>query len=294
MAHKAAIDQSTRRLLIRRIMGYGAWFDRSSSSCMTTRRPLLYRRVAALGYDAHPPSLLMVIDSLSKVALQLGAGDAAMPLDNLVTKNSVVEAVAYAIADRADDTTNYNLEKRDAQPYDEGEVCTALRQAGYRAYATFAYRLAVRTYDDGTSRVWKLVQNKASVNSEAIAADFMARPKKAVHEVDPRFRAFHQQVAMPVGTYLKNGLLRLEVEYASMLKASLYRTTTVTLDAIENALRAYVQGYYAPLGQETTGAGEYRIDDSHGNIDPLNPHSFRHIHVYHSLRNYHTTLRLEA
>lgn len=230
-----------------------------------------------------------------------------MALSNIVLLKTELEAAAYAVADREKDSKNYNLEKPGGQPYQQHTLVSLIQAKGYREYRTFRLFWISDPVANGMMRVVGY-PNKSHPDLIPILNDFVERPKKKLHEIDSRFWEFHQTRAKPVYEHLAHSRLTMKVIAGRMMEsvlapgvpfhtggrveARIYPADRPMTEVLRD-LEFYALGYYAPLSYETTGKGEYRIDDGH-EADPNNPHSFRHIHVYHQVRSYHTTMRLST
>lgn len=227
-----------------------------------------------------------------------------MALLNVRTLRTEREAVNFAIANRLNDFTNYNLEKPRAEPFDRRLVETLLKGFNYKEYARFALetqRQVFRQGGKGDHCETTLLPRKQNPRAAEILQDFVNRLKRPEMYVDPRHRDFHDRVAGPVKALIQSNLLTLEVRtetpdnpyiHATEFAGTHKTKREVALDEVMRTFDEYVKSYYAPLKWEATNAGEFRFDEGHF-ADPLNPHNFGHIHVYHKFRPYHTTIRLE-
>lgn len=217
-----------------------------------------------------------------------------MPLENVRIFASAGEAVAFAISDHGKDMTNYNLERQGGLPYSREEVEGLLRPAGYRRYQRFTFNLSFER-PPGHAVGW-IRPARAHTRAVELLKDFMTRPTSGV---DPRLETFHRKYNLPVAEFLRCKLLTFELReqdiciYATMFSGAAYSGRPVTQEDVIYTLLRYHAEYLAPLRFETTGRGEYRIDQGHV-ADPDNPHSFEHLHVYHRVRDFHTTLRLAS
>lgn len=229
-----------------------------------------------------------------------------MPLLNVRTFRTESEAVNFAIAARINDTTNYNLEKPRGEPFDRRLVETLLKGFNYKEYVRFSLdiqRQIFRQGRGGKGDYCETTVSPAKPNPWAaeILDDFVKRLDKPEMYVDPRHRDFHDRVAGPVKALMQSNLLRLEPRMENPQSPYIHVTEfagphktkrEVALDEVMRTFDEYVKSYYAPLKLESTKSGEFRFDQGHI-VDALNSHNFAHIHVYHSFRPYHTTLRLE-
>lgn len=208
-----------------------------------------------------------------------------------MTFRTEAEAVEFSVADRPKDQRNYDVDKSGGQPFSRAEVERLLQAKGYKEYQRFRFYIGSAQKVDGWT---ELVLSPITQNpkAEQILQDFVRRA--GTEFSDARFREFHTETVLPVLEALRTQLLTLEVRnrviFAKSFSGAGFGGTPVSEDEVVRRLKKYASEYYAPLALETTSKGQWRFDKAHVS-DPENPHGYDHLHVYHRVYPYHTTIR---
>jgi hypothetical protein len=209
---------------------------------------------------------------------------------NFKTEN---EAIDFSVADRPQDQKNYDVEKTGAQPFSRSEIERILQLKGYKEYLRFRFYVGATQKAEAWSEV---ILSPISQNpkAEKILEDFVGRA--STEFVAPRFQQFHLEVVMPVLEALRAKLLVLEIRnrviFAKAFSGQAFGGKPLEAEEILRRLKRYATEYSAPLTLESTSKGQWRFDKAHVS-DPDNPHKgYDHLHVYHKLFPYHTTLRV--
>jgi hypothetical protein len=217
-----------------------------------------------------------------------------VPLENIRNFDTATEAVEFATSDHGKDMKNYNLERPSELPYDRDEVEGLLRSAGYKKYQRIGFDFKFNR-PPGHAEGWIRI-SRPHPYAVDLLKDFASRP---LSPVDPRLLDYHREHNGPIAELIKCTLLTFELRprdlliYATMFSGLGFGGRPITQEAVIFALLKYSSQYLAPLKFETTGSGQYRVDQGHL-ADAENPHNFEHLHVYHKVKNYHTTLRLAS
>lgn len=242
---------------------------------MAKLRQRCFEKRSSFGWQHFPFRLVLKVHSASGMEFKTEA-----------------EAVSFAIADRPSDQNNHNVDKSGGKPFSRSEIERLLQTKGYKEYHRFRFYAGAGQKAEGWTELvlCPITQNP---KAEQILEDFVQRAKTEF--VDKRFQAFHAEVVMPVFEALKTNLLTLEIKnrviFAKAFSGQAFGGVTLSEEEVLRRLRRYASEYFAPLTLESTSKGQWRFDKAHVS-DPDNPHSYDHLHVYHRLFPYHTTIRV--